>query len=100
MNDLQFEVGKLQDKVIKLQLLERADEKKWFLWIASGLLTATQLKTKLFPFFSRPEAIASFEKKFLQYTENRWVDREFFQQKQGKYYILSEERQKELLKLA
>ena len=101
LNDLQFEVGKIQDKIIKLQLLERADEKKWFVWMATGYLTsAQQLKTKLFPFFSKPEAIANFEKKFQQYTENRWIEREFFQPKPGKYNLMTEERQNEHLRLA
>lgn len=78
LQDLQFDAGKIQDRVIKLQLLERADTKKWVIWMATGLVTSTQLKTKTFPFFSKPDAIASFEKKFEQYTENRWIEREFF----------------------
>jgi hypothetical protein len=33
MQELEFSAAK-QDKFIKMQLLERKDRKKWFLWIA------------------------------------------------------------------
>jgi len=62
-----------------MQLVEREDEKKWWVWIANGLFSQQQkLKTKIFPFFDKFAAIALFEKNFEQFTENRWVDREFF----------------------
>lgn len=79
LQDVEYSVGKIQDKVIKLQLLERDDEKKWWVWMANGLLSQNRkLATKNFPFFSKVDAIAMFEKKFEQATENRWIEREFF----------------------
>ena len=42
-----------------MQLLEREDEKKWWVWIANGLVSQQQkLKTKIFPFFDKFAAIA------------------------------------------
>jgi Poly(ADP-ribose) polymerase, regulatory domain len=85
---------------VRLQLLERDDEKKWFVWSAVGLLTAKKVKTQHTSYFSKVGAIAEFEKKFEGYTENRWVEKEFFQAKPGKYQIVSEQREKEKLELA
>jgi len=82
-----------------LQLLERDDEKKWFVWSAVGLLTAKKVKSQHTSYFSKVGAIAEFEKKFEGYTENRWVEKEFFQAKPGKYQIVSEQREKEKLEL-
>ena len=39
MQDLEFTVGKVQDRSIKMQLLERADNKKWFVWSQQGMIT-------------------------------------------------------------
>ena len=47
-----------------MQLLERNDNKKWFLWIADGKLGKVQIKTKIFEYFNKVDAIANFEKKF------------------------------------
>lgn len=54
----------------------------------------------MFPFFSKYDAVSTFQKKFLSYTDNTWNEREFFQQKPGKYVIMSAEREKERLECA
>jgi hypothetical protein len=43
------------------------------------------MRSKIFDFFSKFDAVGNFEKKFMNYTENSWLEREFFQQKPGKY---------------
>ena len=83
-----------------MQLLERNDKKKWFLWIAEGKVGRNQIKTKIFEYFNKVDAIASFEKKFTQWTENTWPERDYFQPKQGKFVIGSAEREKQKLEVA
>jgi hypothetical protein len=58
------------------------------------------MRSKFFDFFSKFDAVGNFEKKFMTYTENSWLEREFFVQKPGKYQILSAERDKERLEFA
>ena len=55
-----------RDAFIRMQLLERNDKKKWFLWMAEGKVGRQQIKTKIFEYFNKVDAIANFEKKFLQ----------------------------------
>ena len=38
MTELDLAAAK-QDKFIKMQLLERKDRKKWYLWIANGKIS-------------------------------------------------------------
>lgn len=64
------------------------------------LSTSKKVKTHIDTKFSKVEAIALFEKNFEKYTENRWVEKEFFQAKPGKYQIMSDEVEKEKLDLA
>jgi len=84
---------------MKLQLLERADRKKWVVWQATGLVNQ-KVKQLIQPFFDSGDAIADFEKLFEKHTENQWKEREFFQTKPGKYSIKSEEKEKEKLEIA
>lgn len=67
-----------RDAFIRMQLLERNDKKKWFLWIADGKVGKAQLKTKIFEYFNKVDAIANFEKKFTQWTDNIWIERDYF----------------------
>ena len=67
-----------RDSYIRMQLLERNDNKKWFFWIAEGKVGRSNFKTKIFEYFNKVDAIASFEKKFAQWTENMWRERDFF----------------------
>ena len=97
--DLDFTANS-RDSFIRMQLLERNDRKKWFLWIAEGKVGKTQIKTKIFDHFNKVDAIASFEKKFAQWTENMWAERDYFQPKQGKFVIGNTEREKHKLQAA
>ena len=83
-----------------MQLLERNDKKKWHLWIAEGKVGKQQIKTKIFDYFNKVDAIANFEKKFAQWTDNVWIERDYFQPKQGKYVIGNAEREKQKLESA
>lgn len=67
-----------RDAFIRMQLLERNDKKKWFLWIADGKVGKAQIKTKIFEYFNKVDAIANFEKKFAQWTDNTWIERDYF----------------------
>ena len=53
-----------RDSFVRMQLLERNDKKKWHLWIAEGKVGKQQIKTKIFDYFNKVDAIANFEKKF------------------------------------
>jgi hypothetical protein len=99
LHDVEFKTGSISDKVIKLQLLERHDNKKWFFWMANGT-EGGSLKTQVFPSFNKFDALANFEKKFDHHTGNRWDQREMFVPRQDKYQIKSEQREKERLALA
>lgn len=83
-----------RDAFIRMQLLERNDHKKWFLWIGEGKAGRTALKTKIFDFFNTVDGVTSFEKKFAQWTDNSWSERDYFQPKQGKFVVGSAEREK------
>ena len=89
-----------RDTFIRMQLLERSDKKKWFLWIAEGKVGKTQIKTKIFEYFNKVDAIANFEKKFANWTENTWAERDYFQPKQGKFVIGNAERENTKLEAA
>jgi hypothetical protein len=46
-------------------------------------------------FFNRLDAITAFEKKFVAMTDNKWVERDFFKAKLGKFCYFNEEKEKE-----
>lgn len=100
LQDVEYSVGKIQDRQIKMQLLERGDCQKWWVWLSTGLITNKQVKTKQFAFFDKAEAKSMFETKFEFYTDNKWAERLFFISKPGKYLIMSEEKEKERLEIA
>ena len=83
-----------------MQLLERNDNKKWFLWIAEGKVGKAQIKTKIFEYFNKVDAMTNFEKKFTLWTENTWIERDYFQPKQGKYVIGNAKREEQKLEAA
>ena len=82
-----------------MQLLERKDRKKWFLWIAQGKQSRANPQTKVFAHFTEGDAIASFKTYFEKYTENNWSERDFFKAVAGKYELFSEQRDKEKLQI-
>ena len=84
-----------QDRYMKMQLLERNDAKKWFLWIATGKVGRDNQKKQVFSYFNKVDACAAFEKKFAANTDNRWTEREFFKPKTGKYVYVSAEKEQE-----
>lgn len=81
------------DRVAKMQLLERNDGRKWFLWIAQGKLGRDKVSTQVQDHFNKNDAIADFEKRFQTRTENRWGDRDAFQEHPGKYILVVAERE-------
>ena len=98
-HDLEF-TATSRDAFVRMQLLERNDKKKWFLWIAEGKVGKAQIKTKIFDYYNKVDAISNFEKKFMQWTENAWMERDYFQPKHGKYVIGNAEREKQKLEAA
>ena len=77
--------------------MERNDKKKWFNWIAEGKVGKAQMKTKIFEYFNKVDAQANFEKKFTQWTDNTWIERDYFQPKQGKFTIGNAKREEQKL---
>ena len=66
------------NKYYKIQLLERLDKKKWFLWCEWGRVGAENPAQSVNEYYKRIEAMAAFEKKFYSKTDNKWSEREIF----------------------
>ena len=78
LQDLSFSAASSQDKIIKMQLLERTDKKKWFVWVAQGKVGRDNIQAKVYPYFNKVDAITYFEKYFNMKTDNKWTEKEFF----------------------
>lgn len=87
------------NKFFKMQMLERNDGKKWIIWTQFGRINTENPQVKEQEFYGRYDAIAHFEKKFYEKTNNKWTDRDHFQQKPGKWALVREGQEKESLKL-
>lgn len=48
-------------------------------------------------FYNRHDALGAFEKKFYEKTANKWMERERFQIKPGKYVLFKKDSEKELI---
>ena len=83
-----------------MQLLQRNDNKKWTLWVGEGKVGKNSLKTKIFDYFNKQDAIMNFEKFFQQKTENSWADRDNFKPEHGKFTLVSSEREKQKAQMA
>lgn len=94
LQDLEFS-STSQDRYLRMQLLERNDGKKWFLWLVNGKMGRDNQKKQVFSYFNKVDAIAAFEKKFTANTENKWTERDFFKPRIGKYIYVSAEKEKE-----
>ena len=66
-----------------MQLLERNDGKKWFVWTKQGKLAQESFSTKVKEYFNKFEAKVDFEGRFQKKTSNKWSERTYFQQKPG-----------------
>jgi poly [ADP-ribose] polymerase len=82
------------NKFYKIQLLERLDSKKWFVWTKWGRVGADGSEA-MNEFYKRVEAQAYFEKKFKTKTDNEWAHRELFKKMPGKYHMINKEEEKE-----
>ena len=80
-----------------MQLLERNDGKKWFLWIAQGRIGRDNISTQIFEHFNKVDAIGDFEKRFFKRTENKWTERDNFKEHTGKFILVIAERELEKL---
>lgn len=74
-----------------MQVLERNDGKKWMLWSQFGRVNADNAQSKINEYYNRFDAIVDFEKHFFSKTGNKWVDKEVFQQKPGRYNLVKKE---------
>mmetsp|Transcript_22911 Transcript_22911/g.35233 ORF Transcript_22911/g.35233 Transcript_22911/m.35233 type:complete len:159 (-) Transcript_22911:988-1464(-) len=91
-----------------MQLLERSDKKKWTVWTATGKqqeatdeeIDAEEFTKKIFEFYNLHDAVSTFEKKFVEKTSNKWGEREFFRQRQGKFNLENKEKRKKEMKEA
>ena len=86
-----------QDKFVRMQLLERNDGKKWFLWIAQGRIGRDAVTTQIFEHFNKVDAIGDFEKRFFKRTENKWPERDNFKDVPGRFTFVVAERELEKL---
>jgi hypothetical protein len=80
-----------------MQLLERNDGKKWFLWIAQGRVGRDAVSTQIFEHFNKVDAIGDFEKRFFKRTDNKWPERDNFKELPGKFSLVIAERELEKL---
>lgn len=80
-----------------MQLLERADGKKWYLWVKQGRLASENFHTNVKDFFSKYDAMVEYESYFSKKTGNKWSDRSSFQQKPGLYILLRKETELEVI---
>ena len=80
-----------------MQLLERNDGKKWFVWTKQGKLAQESFNTNVKEFFNKFDAMVDFESRFHQKTSNRWSDRSYFQQKPGLYMMIRKDSEHETL---
>ena len=99
LQDLEYS-STSQDKYMRMQLLERNDGKKWFLWTVNGKVGRENPKKQVFSYFNKVDAMSAFEKKFTANTDNKWTERDFFRPKLGKYVYVSAEKEKEKTQLA
>ena len=95
-----------------MQLLERKDKQKWFVWTAQGKLQESDMniddneldtsdfQTNIYDFYNRTDAQANFEKRFFDKSANKWVEKDFFKQKPGKFVLLNKEEKKKMMKEA
>ena len=84
-------------RYLVIQLLERADGKKWQLWTKQGKLASDNFHTAVKDYFDKYLAILEFEQLFLKKTSNKWTDRHIFQQKAGMYMLIRKESEKEMV---
>ena len=101
-----------QIKVFKMQLLERKDKQKWFVWTAQNKvqesdmniddkeLDTSEFQTNIYEFYNRTDAQANFEKRFFDKTANKWVEKDFFKEKPGKFVLLNKEEKKKIMQEA
>ena len=76
------------NKFYSLQLLERADGRKWFCFFKWGRVGAKKATSNVFEFYNSLDARNYFEEKFYEKTYNRWEDRALFETKPGKYTLV------------
>ena len=77
-----------QTKYFAMQLLERTDGNKWFVWTKFGKLGQTNFNTNVKDFFNKYDAMVEFESLFAKKTANKWSDRNYFQQKPGMFIFM------------
>ena len=53
-------------------MLERKDQKKWFVWTNWGRVGVENPRTAVQEYYDRIEAMAEFERKFKSKTDNKW----------------------------
>ena len=61
-----------------MQLLERADGKKWQVWTKQGRLSSDKFTTSVKDFYNKYDAMVEFEVVFQKKTANKWSDRQYF----------------------
>lgn len=96
--DIAYNERNEQTRFYKMQLLQRNDEKKWFVWFQTGKVgSEDNAGTRINEFFNKYDAMVEFEQKFSEKTANKWKDRDYFQQKPGKFILMKKEQDKELV---
>jgi poly [ADP-ribose] polymerase len=85
------------NKFYFMQLLQRDDSKKWTLFMKYGRVGAEKPQKRSFEFYNRTEARVAFEQRFFEKTHNNWEDKDYFQEKPGKYSLVKVENDGETL---
>lgn len=97
MDDISYNDDQ-QTKYMVMQLLERGDGKKWFVWTKQGKLASQKFNTTVKDFYNKYDAMVEYEQLFLKKTANKWSERQYFQQRPGQYILIRRESEHEIIK--
>jgi len=77
-----------QNKFYKMQIVKTTGKKVWTFFIKYGRIGTDQGNYNKYEKKSEKTAIEAFEEKFLDKTGVNWEDRDIFQKKPGKYFMV------------
>lgn len=78
MTDIDFSSLLSSDKFLRMQVLEKKNKNKWYLWMLQGRGGSDKHSEKINEYFNKTDAMAAFEKTFYLKTCNKWTDRSLF----------------------
>ena len=76
------------NKYYKMQIVQMPTGKTFYFWISYGRVGVDAIGDQKIYEHSEKGAIEAFEEKFLKFTGQEWSERDRFQKKPGKYYMI------------